>query len=178
MSNSPSRRASNVAFAGEAKAKKNLVKLDLSQLEEVIQDLYTQNQFLKSKIEHLETEFIRDEALEQFKRKLEELSLKEKDTGITISNIQTKIVEIEANFLKMDNRAKSYEMEIKVAKNTEKDTKAALKREIKLINTKMFEAEKRFPEITQQFTRPLEEKTSLSLLSFRWNRAAGWRCWR
>ena len=162
MSNSPSRRKSNMALAGEVKARKGLIKIDMTQLEDAIQDLYSQNLFLKDKIEHLEIALNRDEALEHLKKNMEEFSARGRETNVTVSNIQAKIIEIESTFLKIDQRSKTFDMELKVARNNEKDTKTALKREVKILNTKMFDAEKRLPEIAQQFTRPLEEKLLLA----------------
>lgn len=58
----------------------------------------------------------------------------------------------------MDQRTKGVETEIKVARNSEKDIKSALKREVKMLNSKIFEAEKRLPDIARQFTAPIDQK--------------------
>lgn len=104
----------------------------------------------------------RDDQLEFLRRSIEEITTFRSETNTSIINIQSKIIQIESEFLRMDQRTKGVETEIKVARNTEKDTKAALKREVKIINNKMFEAEKRFPDIVKQFTSPLDEKLLLA----------------
>jgi chromosome segregation ATPase len=158
MSEEPTKKQSNLSVPGEAKIKKGLVKLDLSCLEGVIQDLFDQDQVLRAKIDNLEIILNRDDQLEMMKRNIERLEQNSDQHLVSIGNIQAKIIDIEQRFLKMETFSKGMETEIKVARNAEKDTRNALKREVKIINSKINEAEKRLPEITQQFSRPLEEK--------------------
>ena len=53
MSDVLAARRSNITFAGDANLNKGLVKLDLTQLEDVVKDLYSQNYVLRNKIEDL-----------------------------------------------------------------------------------------------------------------------------
>lgn len=158
MSEEANKKQSNLSLPGESKIKKGLVKLDLSTLEGVIQDLYDQNQTLRDKIDNLEIILNRDDQLEMMKRNIERLEQSSDQHLVSIGNIQAKIIDIEQRFLKMETFSKDMENEIKVARNADKDTRNALKREVKIIYSKISEAEKRLPEITQQFTRPIEEK--------------------
>jgi len=137
-----------------------LVKLDLGNLESVIQDIFDENQALKEKLKQLETTVITklndDELFEKVNRHIVEVESKSSQHTISIGNIQAKVIDIEKQFLKMNENT------MNTLLNSDKDTKASLRREIKIINTKLFEAEKRLPEVAKQLVAPVEKRLLLA----------------
>ena len=65
-------------------------------------------------------------------KNLNDISVKEQQTTTSLLNIQAKIVEMEAEYLRLDKRNKQQEIDLKIAKNTEINTRDALHREIKI----------------------------------------------
>lgn len=105
MNNSPKgKKLSNLSVPGELKIKKGLVKLDLGELEKVIQDLYNQNQVLRDKIDSLEIILNRDDQLEMLRRAMDEINSKNTQHSTSIDNISAKIISIEKEYLNMDRR--------------------------------------------------------------------------
>jgi hypothetical protein len=163
MSDSPRKKPSNVAVAVEYNStRKGLVKLDLSQLEKVIQDLYGQNQTLNERINHLEVSLNKEEQIFSMQRNIDLVSEENRRTTVSIGNIQAKIIDIEKEFLRYDQRTKGVEIEIKVARNAEKNMKDLIQRESKMLSTKIFDLDRRVPEIVKQFISPLDDKVLMA----------------
>ena len=111
----------------------------------------------------------RDDHVAALKAKIEENearnrenkeSLGKSKSNITfpIVNVQTKIISLENSLVEQSNLNKGLATEIRIAKTNEKEFKGSFKREMKSVNNKLFEAEKRLPEIAKQYTKPIEEK--------------------
>lgn len=77
MSSPPTqKKLSNLSVPGEQKIKKGLVKVDISELDAVIHDLYDQNQLLRDKIDSLEVILNRDDQLFILGKRIDEITEK------------------------------------------------------------------------------------------------------
>ncbi|CAI2369478.1 unnamed protein product [Moneuplotes crassus] len=135
--------------------KPSLIKLDLGGLEDTISNLYSQTNNLKEKIDNVE---INEETVEGIMKKIIANELKTRENKDSLANIQTKIISIEQQLLKNSELSAKLDKEILVAKASERELRSAMKREIKALNSKVFESEKRLPQIAQQFSKPIEDK--------------------
>lgn len=120
MSEKSRKNVNSSVSSTDKAAGKNLIKLDFSELQSVITDLHKQNQFLKDRISQVEMSLNRDEIIHSMQTQIDIVSEQNSKTVVSMGNIQAKIIEIEREFLKQDQRAKGFEMEMKVARNAEK----------------------------------------------------------
>lgn len=100
MSKSPSKRVSNVSLPNENNPKKPLLKMDFSQLEVVIQDLYNQNNLLSERIEQMEITLNKDEVLSNMQHQLDLATESNHKIVVSMGNVQSKIIELEKEFLR------------------------------------------------------------------------------
>jgi chromosome segregation ATPase len=139
------------------------VKVDFSPLESVLRFLNSNHRLLVKKVAGIEHRIEQDDRMDIMSEQIKQLENSAMETRVSLSNIQTKLIEIEKNQLKYDDRIKTLEKEMKVSRHTEKQLDAKIKTEIKTIQKMIKALDASFQNQLYKKCKPIEDKVNIIL---------------
>lgn len=143
--------------------KLNSVKVDFSPLESVLRFLNSNHRLLVKKVASIEHRIEQDDRMDIMSEQVKQLENSAMETRVSLSNIQAKLIDIEKNQLKYDDRIKTLEKEMKVSRHTEKQLDAKIKTEIKTIQKMIKALDASFQNQLHKKCKPIEDKVNIIL---------------